>query len=1205
MRPIPRWALLRVGCALALFGAVAVFGQQPPPREFPPGSVRRVQDLPPSRLRTQIERLPAQVRDRAVAWLGNFHFTDLDLDSLQVDPAGGIFYADHFNLAAGGAIADGGPVVAGAAVPVSPFPAALRFHSRPGAPNVLFINFSGGSVSNTAWNTLLGRTVIPAVAFSTDADYTTFSGAEQMAIKRIWQRMAEDYAAFNIDVTTERPATFGTRTAHALITRNTDANGLDNPAATAGGVAYVNVFATSSYATYRPGWIYFNNLAYDESYIAEAASHEMGHNLGLSHDGRTDGYDYYGGHGSGDTSWGPLMGTGYNQNVSQWSKGEYYLANNTEDDLAIIAAKISYRADDHGNTSASATALTITGGTNVLATTPENDPTNTNSANKGVLERNTDVDVFSFATGTGTINLTVNPWIMPSGLTRGGNLDVSVALYNTSGTLLLTNNSADHTFALVQTNLTEGIYYLYVRNSGTGNPTSATPTGYTAYGSIGEYFITGSVVASSSVIPPGATLQITDITQSGTGSKQFIVTYSDNVAIDVTTIDGNDILVTGTNGYSRAAQFISISIASNGTPRVATYSVPPPVGGLWTESDDGTYTVWMQTNQVHDTEGAAVPAGKLGQFNVSVPHAIYFANMDVNPGWTFDSQWQYGKPLYPSGTGPTNGFTGTNVVGYNLSGNYPNRLSSAYATTPAINCSGSTTLTLRFRRWLGLRNADTALVQVSTNGTAWTDVWSSTSAITDNSWQEVQYALPSWAAGSPSVRLRWGLASNPALNDIGWNIDDVEILGDGNVDTTPPVAMVNVANITTGGSPTHSFTVTYTDDSAVSVASLGSSNLVVTGPNGYSNLVDFVGVDTPTDGTPRIASYSVAAPSGTWGVADNGSYHITVQNGQVTDTFNNSIAESVLGAFTVAIATNQQALLVAPTLLTVPEGGNSIITIRLAAQPSASVTVTVVRVSGDSDIIVQSGATNVFTPLNWSNPVPVVLAALPDPDQTNGTSLFECRSDGLATVTVQATEQDTTPNNVLLVTVNNPAWGIASPTSGSYPVGASVPVTATPSNYFRFTQWTGSYVATNNPLTVVLNTNVTIQAVFGEIVTTNHATPYWWLASYGYLENFETSEALIGTNGMALWQSYIAGLDPTDSSSQLRVWLTLGTVASPPVLRWNTVTGRVYTVFQSTNLSQAFAPVGTALNLPATVQSFTNSLNDLPATFYRLEVRKP
>ena len=97
------------------------------------------------------------------------------------------------------------------------------------------------------------------------------------------------------------------------------------------------------------------------------------------------------------------MGTGYNRNVSQWCKGDYYLANNTEDDLATISGKITYRPDDRGNTAGTATPLVKSGLTNIVSTTPENDPTNTNSSNKGVLERNTDVDVFAFKTGNGLI----------------------------------------------------------------------------------------------------------------------------------------------------------------------------------------------------------------------------------------------------------------------------------------------------------------------------------------------------------------------------------------------------------------------------------------------------------------------------------------------------------------------------------------------------------------------------------------------------------------------------------------------------------------------------------------------------------------------------------------------------------------------------------------------------------------------------------
>ncbi len=49
----------------------------------------------------------------------------------------------------------------------------------------------------------------------------------------------------------------------------------------------------------------------NEKYTAEAISHEVGHTLGLSHDGRiTPSEGYYAGHGSGDTGWAPIMGVG-------------------------------------------------------------------------------------------------------------------------------------------------------------------------------------------------------------------------------------------------------------------------------------------------------------------------------------------------------------------------------------------------------------------------------------------------------------------------------------------------------------------------------------------------------------------------------------------------------------------------------------------------------------------------------------------------------------------------------------------------------------------------------------------------------------------------------------------------------------------------------------------------------------------------------
>ena len=867
-------------------------------KEFPPGLLKRVDDLPAGRLRQQIERLPAQARERAMNWLATSHITVEDFVALHVDAEGGVFYADEFKVAPAPGLA--APPTAQAAVPVSPFPADMIFHSKRGAPNVLYLNFAGETVTGTSWNDSVGRITIPAVAFSTDADYSTFSDSEQLAIRRIWQRVAEDYAPFDIDVTTERPPSFTTRTAHALITRSTDANGADNPASDSGGVAYLGVFGTATYTRYRPAWIYSDNLAGEESYIAEAASHEIGHNLGLSHDGTTDGADYYGGHGSGETSWGPLMGTGYNRSLSQWSKGEYYNANNTQDDMATIASKLTYRADDHGDSFAATTALAIGSGGVINSTTPETDPQNFSPANKGIIERSTDVDVFSFATGAGAITLRVNPWIVASGRTRGGNTDLVAQLYNSSGQVLLTANVATTTGATIQTTLAEGIYYLVVRTTGVGYPTDQLPSGYTGYGCIGQYFISGSVVHSSTPIPPGAQLTVSDINEPGVGAKTFTVRYTDNLGVNVSTIGNNDVRVTGPNGYSQTATFVSVDQNSNGTPRLATYRVNPP-SSTWGEADEGNYTVSMLASTVADTEGQFVPAGTLGAFSVDVPLAVYVASMDSNPGWTFEGLWEYGPPRYVL-SGPLTGATGLNIIGYNLGGNYENRLEPTYATTPPINCSGATSVTLRFQRYLRLRSGDVANVQFSTDGNTWNDLWSTTATIADVSWQSVQYPLPAWAAGTPALRFRWGMTSGQMQNDIGWNIDDVVLLVNGTLDTSAPTVTANISDISTGDFPAHSFSVTYTDNTAVRVSTLGTGDFYVTGPNGFSNIVDFVGVDTPSDGTPRTAVYTVPAPGGLWDSSDNGVYVIHLQEGEVTDTANNAATGGSIGSFTVSIA---------------------------------------------------------------------------------------------------------------------------------------------------------------------------------------------------------------------------------------------------------------------------------------------------------------
>ena len=169
----------------------------------------------------------------------------------------------------------------------------------------------------------------------------------------------------------------------------------------------------------------------------------------------------------------------------------------------------------------------------------------------------------------------------------------------------------------------------------------------------------------------------------------------------------------------------------------------------------------------------------------SIWHAIYSANMNSDPGWTLEGLWAWGVPLGLGGDDgqpdPTEGYTGTNVIGYNLSGDYENNLVRKYATTPAIDCTAYENVTLSFMRWLGVEDNlyDYAGVEASNDGTNWTTLWENTVALNAGSWVAVEYDLSTVADASETVWIRWYMgATDDSWQYCGWNIDDVIVMGD-------------------------------------------------------------------------------------------------------------------------------------------------------------------------------------------------------------------------------------------------------------------------------------------------------------------------------------------------------------------------------------------------------------------------------------------
>lgn len=403
-----------------------------------------------------------------------------------------------------------GQFSASASIPTSPFPDALKLNSKVGSSNTIFLDFDGEVIQGTLWNSnpIYGRQQFVATTFTLDSSSSTFSNSEQDAIKRIWARVAEDFSPFDVNVTTVRPAIMSSKVCHVVITESTDAAGNRNPYNTSypeaevGGIAYLSGFGEANYSSFRPAWVYTNNRDKREDSIAEAVSHEAGHNFGLTHDGRivmgtTD--EYYSGHGSGEISWCPIMGSGNNYgNVSQWSKGDYSNSTNNQDDLAILVSKLAQRADDVGNTTSTAKTLEITGGVIISSSNLLDDPGNSLPANKGIIEQALDVDVWKLVVNAGEINIRIDPMHLNTPTEyHGGNLDVIAELRDASGTLIQSYGGSQNTYALVSRVVPTGVYYLYIKSESAGNPYGATPSGYTSYGSIGLYRISGTIPQTS------------------------------------------------------------------------------------------------------------------------------------------------------------------------------------------------------------------------------------------------------------------------------------------------------------------------------------------------------------------------------------------------------------------------------------------------------------------------------------------------------------------------------------------------------------------------------------------------------------------------------------------------------------------------------------------------------------------------------------
>ena len=387
----------------------------------------------------------------------------------------------------------------------------IALSSLPGAPVTIYLDFDGHTEGDQAWTTArLDNTIGDIVTPAFDLDGApAFNQAETDLIEEIYERVAEDFRPFRINVTTVEPAAFrngqellisvggdGSWSSPNFPTVSPPPNRAISGSFNDGNLPQTAFVFPTGYTA--PAGQFGTNLA---AGISETVAVTMGLEI---HENPDDTRLL------GDANVGPILGDGTTSQRDVWFNANG-ASTAIQDDLAAIVASattVDYRADDHGNqaTASSATAFVIGPGDETLT---------------GIIGQNNDVDTFAFSTTAATADIFVTGLDLrgrlgvANGVTNpGANLSPTITLLDANGTAVASSGNNGSIDARVTATIPEGAYFIQISNRG-------------EYGNLGAYTVT---VAGVDVLPSFQNPIVRNSLSSGT--TQLYLSFSGSVISD-------------------------------------------------------------------------------------------------------------------------------------------------------------------------------------------------------------------------------------------------------------------------------------------------------------------------------------------------------------------------------------------------------------------------------------------------------------------------------------------------------------------------------------------------------------------------------------------------------------------------------------------------------------------------------------------------